>query len=304
MKVASSSDSDLSLGREPASGLSRFYRELRSLDSVGALFARCAETACSDLKFDRAVVVSVAQGQLGAGETDAMSNRASDALRRQILAEPIRIDPASEEATLIKRSEGAADNGDSTGSVLQRALDLTEYALGAVAPEGRVLAILVVDRNGPRVANADRRRVESLAEILGIALERIVLHARVSELSAEFRHLAASAQALMAEMLEAPVSLPSEHRHGPSFPWMGIIEPLPEAQISELLSNREREIAQLLVQGRSNPEIAAELILSPFTVKDHVARILKKLGVANRVEAVSRLLSLTQNNTGRASGPH
>jgi DNA-binding CsgD family transcriptional regulator len=43
----------------------------------------------------------------------------------------------------------------------------------------------------------------------------------------------------------------------------------------------------LLVQGRSNREIADELILSPETVKAHVARILRKLGASNRAEAVS-----------------
>jgi DNA-binding NarL/FixJ family response regulator len=50
------------------------------------------------------------------------------------------------------------------------------------------------------------------------------------------------------------------------------------------LSEREREVALLLGQGRSNAEIAAELFMSVATVKAHVSRLLVKLELNNRVQ--------------------
>jgi NarL family two-component system response regulator LiaR len=56
------------------------------------------------------------------------------------------------------------------------------------------------------------------------------------------------------------------------------------------LTEREREILGMLVEGKTNGEIAAELTLSPGTIRFHVSNILSKLGASNRTEAVSKAL--------------
>jgi DNA-binding NarL/FixJ family response regulator len=50
------------------------------------------------------------------------------------------------------------------------------------------------------------------------------------------------------------------------------------------LSAREQEVLKLLVEGRSNIEIAAALHLSPHTIKTHVRSIMNKFGVSERVQ--------------------
>lgn len=54
------------------------------------------------------------------------------------------------------------------------------------------------------------------------------------------------------------------------------------------LTGREREVLNLIAQGRSNSEIAERLVLSPKTVRNHISNIFSKLQVADRAQAIVR----------------
>ena len=71
--------------------------------------------------------------------------------------------------------------------------------------------------------------------------------------------------------------------------------PLPAARPSALLeplTEREREVLRLLLEGASNREIARRLVLSVNTVKRHVYNLCGKLGVQSRTQAIIRARDL------------
>jgi DNA-binding NarL/FixJ family response regulator len=90
--------------------------------------------------------------------------------------------------------------------------------------------------------------------------------------------IVASGEALLAPSITRAV-IEEFARQQPTVP------PAQPAAVSEL-TPREREVLDLLARGLSNPEICRELVISEATAKTHVARILQKLDLRDRVQAV------------------
>ena len=83
-------------------------------------------------------------------------------------------------------------------------------------------------------------------------------------------------------------------------------QPVPDladqARLADL-TQREREVLTLIARGLSNREIAAALVLEESTIRTHVKRILLKLGVRDRIQAVIFAYE-TGINQPSATGPH
>jgi DNA-binding NarL/FixJ family response regulator len=83
-----------------------------------------------------------------------------------------------------------------------------------------------------------------------------------------------AAEYALSEVRAAPPAAPSPERP-------------PAGEPTGKLSRREEEVAEMLAQGRTNRQIAKELVLSERTVDKHVSNILKKLKLSSRAEVAA-----------------
>jgi DNA-binding CsgD family transcriptional regulator len=282
---------------DPARDLPAAQRRLQRAESVPELFGCACETAPEWCGFERALMVSVADGRLDVSDIGSVLDPKSELLRQRLsAAAPVAVRPGIEEAEIIGLAEGARRHGARLPSVLAGVLGLEHFAIGAVMPEDRVLALLVLDRSSDPPTAGDRYTVQVFAQLLAAAVERLILRQRMAEFATELRYLTASAQALCKEGLDSPVALPIDYGSGSVFASaspVGRVESGATDQPREPFTRRELTIVQEMVAGRSNREIAEELQLSPETVKKYVARVIHKMGAANRGDAAVRYLRLT-----------
>lgn len=90
--------------------------------------------------------------------------------------------------------------------------------------------------------------------------------------------IVAAGEALLAPAVTRAVIEEFARREPPSVP--------PQPPGLKELTAREREVLELLARGRSNAEICEQLVVSEATTKTHVARILQKLDLRDRIQAV------------------
>ena len=155
------------------------------------------------------------------------------------------------------------DDRDRVESEMQQAVDTgapVDFEFRIIRPDGRVRRI--------------HSRAELIADPQGRPLRMTGTVQDVTELhaAAEALHQTASDLGRRAAALRATA-------------------PTRDGDLTKHLSPRQIEILSLVAEGLSNAEIASRLYLTESTVKWHVRKILRALGVSNRAQAVARYLS-------------
>lgn len=247
------------------------YEQLAALDDLEALFTAAADLAAGVLLADRAVVAAVVDGRIG---TPAGASRRGAALLTAV--RDVAVAPWADR----ERTERPPD--------LRAAAATLHHPVAAwIAPDGPPVAMLVADRARSAFGARERQDAGEVAAVVAIAVERAVLRRRARAFAAEVSRFGAVARGMATEVLDTEPVLPSA---------VAPVLPGPTAGgVLELLTPREKRVAILLSEGRSNAAIAEVLLLSPETVKAHAARIRRKLGAANRVELIATILEGTRS---------
>jgi DNA-binding CsgD family transcriptional regulator len=251
---------------------------------VRELGERAVRELCVCLGFDRAVLFNI-EGEHLVAESAWFSGDAQWASEFVSFARGAEMRPKLDhmllESEVVRRKRPIVvtdpDNDPRTYKPLIGATQTQSYIAAPVMPGGQVIAMLHVDRymSGGTVDEADAELLWTFAEGFGYAYERMRLLSRLRRHAAELAH--SGGMPVMTPPTLRSIGVETEQRIA--------IDP------SSPLTAREAEVIQLVSAGATNNEIASALVISESTVKSHVKHILRKLGAANRAEAVSRHLS-------------
>jgi DNA-binding CsgD family transcriptional regulator len=177
------------------------------------------------------------------------------------------------------------------------------YVAAPLTSQGRVVGILHADRVRDEVGDADRELLGLFADCLGLIVERTVFLERLRAMRAQLAAQTDSIDELIEQLLDTP-PLDPPHLGTRRTDTVGV-DPARTAPPSGAmlgLTCRESDVLRAMSTGRTNVQIAQHLYIAEGTVKSHVKSVLRKLGAANRADAVCRyfqFISESHNAIGR-----
>jgi len=281
---------------------------LHGITSVSQLIDRVPEAVCR-LGFDRAMISRV-HGSMWVPEAfhiDGDPEWAQEILRvgRE---EPQLLNHMILETEMVRRRGPLlvtdAQNDPRVHQRLAAVSMARSYVAAPIMPEGRVIGFLHADCYMQRrhVDEFCRDVLWTLAQGVGYAFQRTVLSERLHTLRAEVGRLTFDIAKVMDELVDAEVEVARIDREhvavARSAAAMFVADHSP---VDSGLTPREIDVLRLMAAGETNAGIAARLVISEGTVKSHVKHILRKLGAANRAEAVCRYLRMEAGNTTERS---
>lgn len=276
---------------------------LRQITSPDAMLASAPAELVASSELDRVLLSLVSDGHIVAEavhfrDDGAGGSAAMEALR----AEPVRLQHPLIETEILRRSRATVVAGAHVHPRVARGMaaimDWESYVAAPVTVRSDVIAVIHADRvNGRQLDVLHRDVLWEFAAHLAQAYESANLRRTLRQERMQMRRFLEWLNARSAELNDAAIELVPRQRTDlpPTIPLDAQrpqIGTEDRTVFSEILTRRELEVLRLLTLGRTNRAIAAELVISPGTVKFHVNSIFRKLRVANRAQAVSRYFAL------------
>jgi LuxR family maltose regulon positive regulatory protein len=174
------------------------------------------------------------------------------------------------------------------------ALRLLARLRASAQTAGRTIVMLALQALALRAKGEKERAVSTLAEALALAEPEGYVRTFVDEGSEMAELLSGVLEAQQRGRLDSPSRVPAHYLRK----LLAALErdasgaALPAAELPEPLSDREREVLQLIAAGKTNRRIASELFVSVGTVKTHINNLYRKLDAHSRTQAVARAREL------------
>jgi DNA-binding CsgD family transcriptional regulator len=273
---------------------------LRKIHEPDELLKQACEAVVASCGFDRVMLSKVDGSVWRPWKSYAIGDRAAErTFRRWIEALPeIHLDHLMLENEMVRRQEPAlvvdGANDRRVYRPLLEASGLRSYVAAPLTPDGRVIGFLHADYETEQVTELDRDILWAFAEAFGQIFERAVLLARLRDQREQVRTAMRTVESVLEDLASAEIELAGrEQVTALAARRPARISGTPPPALEALLTGRELEVLTLMSTGATNSRIAEKLVITDGTVKSHVKRILRKLRVENRAEAISQYLRLT-----------
>lgn len=177
-----------------------------------------------------------------------------------------------------------------------RAGGATSYVVAPIVPAGRIVGFLHADHGlgGRACDETDRDVLRAFSEGFGHLYERAALLERLRLQRDRVRQTLTVVDAALEQLTESEIELVMTPDDDAAVARTASTVFRSEGGLDELTA-REREVLELIAGGAGNQEIADRLVITVGTVKTHVKRILAKLGVVNRSQAIAVYLGVAQD---------
>lgn len=269
--------------------------DLRDIQTVEGLITAGAESVCR-LGFDRSIVSRV---ENNTWMTERVHLEGDSEWAEEILtagrAHPVPLVPGLPEDEARRRRKPIlvtrVQEREAVHQAVAEASGSRSYVAAPIMPGNRLLGFVHGDRFFHRgeVGEFDAELIGLFTQGYSFALERALMAEELATLRSTVRQIGAGLQAYASEdvapdpTFNLAVSMPAAWRPAP------VLKIQPERAGGDVdLTRREFDVFRLMAQGETNHRIARRLSISEGTVKSHVKHILRKLGAANRAEAVAR----------------